>query len=52
MKRMTRRKIIDAIVTGLTFFVLYKAGAGAWSMVVVPFGLWNYYDGYSRHEMF
>jgi hypothetical protein len=44
MTRTTRR-IIDFIATSMVIVLLMNVGAGWWALVVIPYGLWNYYDG-------
>lgn len=51
MKPLTKRKLIDFFVGQATFLGLYFAGAGLWALLLVPYGLWNYYDGQTRMHL-
>ena len=51
MKARTKRKIIDGVIGVTTYLALYKAGAGLWAALIIPYSLWSYYDGLTRMEL-
>lgn len=44
---MTDREVLyaDVIITMVVAAVLYEVGAGWWSLLILPYGAWNYYHG-------
>lgn len=46
-----KRNIIDFVISAATLYALYRAGAGLWALLVFPYGLWNFYDGRTRHKL-
>ena len=51
MKKLTKRRLIDFCIFEACFLTLYFAGAGFWALLVLPLGLWNYYDGMTRLQI-
>lgn len=52
MSQITQRKWIDfCIFVGAGLFLDW-AGTPWWALLVlVPFGIWNFYDGMTRNEL-
>lgn len=51
MSPITKRRLIDFAVTVVTMAILIGAGAGFWSSVIIPYAIWNYYDGQTRASL-
>lgn len=52
MTPKTQRKWTDFLVFIGTAVLISLAGAEWWAIVILlPFSLWNYYDGMTRHEL-
>lgn len=48
MSRNTHR-VLDLVISLATVTTMVWAGAGLTALlVVIPYGLWNYYDGWTR----
>lgn len=45
------RFITDVAITYFTCWAIAYAGAGWWALLVIPFGLWNFYDGMTRDAL-
>lgn len=52
MSRRCTFALLDFIVFMATYLTLHFAGAGFWALLIVPFALWNFWDGYTRHERY
>lgn len=51
MSSRTWRTLADFLIFVVTFLVLYLAGAKFWALIIVPFAVWNYYDGLTRARL-
>jgi len=46
-----KRIVLDAVIFVGTYVALNVAGAGWWAVLILPFGLWNFYDGKTRGDL-
>lgn len=51
MSPKSRRKLADFVVTVSVIAALWYLGAGWFSLIAVPYGMWNFYDGKTRGEL-
>lgn len=47
MSRINRR-LLDFAIGMAVYLALAYAGAGWWALLVFPYGLWCFYDGFTR----
>lgn len=51
MTPRAKRNLIDFLISLAVSNGLAYAGAGLWALVVIPYGLWNFYDGLTRRNL-
>ena len=52
MKPITKRKAIDFLIfMATTSFIVVLTGKWWAATILVPFGLWNFYDGATRDKL-
>ena len=51
MSPRNKRRMLDSTLTLVVVFVLYYWAAWWAPFLVVPWGLWNFYDGMTRFDL-
>jgi hypothetical protein len=46
-----RRRFIAVAIDIAAYAALFLSGAGWWALVILPYGLWNFYDGMTRNAL-
>jgi hypothetical protein len=51
MSERTRRRFIAVAIDIAAYAALNLSGAGWWALLILPYGLWSFYDGRTRDEL-
>lgn len=51
MSDLLVRQLTDSLVTFVVMAILIWGGAGLYSLILIPYRWWKFYDGYTRAAM-
>lgn len=51
MRPLTKRRWLDFGCYFVTYMILWCAGARWWALVILPYGIWCFYDGITQWEL-
>ncbi len=51
MPELLVRQLTDTLVTFFVMAFLIWGGAGLYSMILIPYRWWKFYDGYTRAQL-